>query len=112
MADFEFGLVELHVAAGSQRVMRRLAGTAYALAVTFWLLTSFYALLASQNFAYEQFLKPQLLPPLARFAEWHAWLNLGVLASAIGARWAALASPGVTASRHVTSPHARKRKRR
>ena len=52
--------------------MSALGGPAYALAVAFWLLSSFYALLAAQTFAYEQFLQPQLLPPLTLFAEWHA----------------------------------------
>lgn len=40
----------------------------YAAAVTFWVLTAFYSLLASQDFIFEQFLQPELLPPLAWFA--------------------------------------------
>lgn len=76
----------------------RFAGPAYALAVGFWLLTSLYALLSSQDFAYEQFLQPELVPPLAAFARWHAWLNLGVLALTAAVRWPALREPGGRAS--------------
>ena len=46
----------------------RLAG--YVLAVTFWVLTAFYALLTSQDFIYQQFLRPELVPPLAWFARY------------------------------------------
>ena len=46
----------------------RLAG--YVLAVTFWVLTAFYALLTSQDFIYPQFLRPELVPPLAWFARY------------------------------------------
>lgn len=60
--------------------MRRLDGPVYALAIGFWLLTAVYALLSSQPFAYEQFLQPQLLRPLAWFAQWHAWINPCVFA--------------------------------
>ena len=42
----------------------------YALAVVFWLFTAFYALLTSQDFIYQQFLQPELLPPLAWFARY------------------------------------------
>ena len=48
--------------------MTRLAGVAQLLAAVFWLATAFYCVLASQTFAFEQFLRPELLPPLA------AWL--------------------------------------
>jgi glucan phosphoethanolaminetransferase (alkaline phosphatase superfamily) len=50
----------------------------YAAAVIFWMLTAFYALLASQDFIYEQFLQPELLPPLAWFARfWPLIATLG-----------------------------------
>lgn len=74
--------------------MRWLEAPAYALSVAFWLLTSLYALLSSQPFAYEQFLQPELVPPLAAFARWHAWLDLAVLALSAAARWPALRSSG------------------
>lgn len=54
----------------------------YVGAVVFWLLTSFYALLASQDFIYQQFLRPELVPPLAWFARhWPA------VATATGVLW-------------------------
>ncbi len=73
--------------------MRWLDGPAYALAIGFWLLTSLYALLSSQPFAYEQFLQPQLLPPLAAFARWHAFIDVAVLALSAIVRWPALRTP-------------------
>lgn len=54
----------------------------YVLAVVFWLLTAFYALLASQDFIYQQFLRPQLLAPLAWFAQYWA-----AVATALGVLW-------------------------
>jgi hypothetical protein len=48
--------------------MTTVRAVSYAAAVAFWILTAFYALLASQDFIYEQFLQPELLPPLAWFA--------------------------------------------
>ena len=54
----------------------------YALAVVFWLFTACYALLTSQDFIYQQFLQPELLPPLAWFARhWPA------VTTATGALW-------------------------
>ncbi len=40
----------------------------YVTGVAFWIATALYALLTSQDFIYQQFLKPELLPPLAWFA--------------------------------------------
>lgn len=40
----------------------------YAIAVGFWLATAVYAILSSQAFIVEQFLKPGLLPPVAFFS--------------------------------------------
>ena len=45
-------------------------GASYAMAVVFWLFTACYALLTSQDFIYQQFLQPELLPPLAWFARY------------------------------------------
>ena len=73
--------------------MRWIEPPVYVLAIGFWLSTSAHALLSSQAFAYEQFLKPELLPPLAAFARWHPWLNLGVFSIVLGVRWPALRSP-------------------
>jgi hypothetical protein len=61
--------------------MNTVRGLTYAAAVGFWLLTAGYALIASQDFIYQQFLQPELLPPLAWFARWWPWVGLvaGVL---------------------------------
>jgi len=67
----------------------------YAIAVTFWLLTALAALLTSQDFIYEQFLKPELLPPLAWFVRYWA-----AVATAAGLLW--FMPRGLPASR----PHA------
>ena len=58
----------------------RLAG--YALAVAFWVSTACYALLTSQDFIYQQFLRPELVLPLAWFARyWPA------VTTVVGALW-------------------------
>ena len=50
--------------------MTILRQASYAVAVAFWVLTAVYALLTSQDFIYQQFLQPELLPPLAWFARY------------------------------------------
>jgi arylsulfatase A-like enzyme len=72
--------------------MNRLSAFVYGLSIGFWCLTSGYALLASQAFAYEQFLEPRLLPPLAGFAAWHPWINGVVYGLVCLVRWPALRS--------------------
>jgi len=57
-------------------------GLSYALAIIFWLLTAFYALLASQDFIYQQFLRPELVPPLAWFAR-----HWAAVATAVAMLW-------------------------
>lgn len=59
--------------------MTWLLGVAQFLASAFWLLTAFYALLASQPFAYEQFLRPQLVPAVSIFARQHAAIGAAAL---------------------------------
>ena len=81
--------------------MTRLVGLAQALAAGHGLLTATYCLLASLPFAYEQFLAPELLPPLAAFAHWHPWVNLTVFAAWAAIRWAAEGRPRGIATRAV-----------
>ena len=42
--------------------MTILRQASYTVAVAFWVLTAVYALLTSQDFIYQQFLQPELLP--------------------------------------------------
>ncbi len=58
--------------------MNAVRGASYAVGVTFWVCTALYALLASQDFIYQQFLQPELLPPLAWFARY--WPPVATLA--------------------------------
>ena len=67
--------------------MTRLAGVAQSVALLFWMVTAFYAVLASQTFAYEQFLKPELVPGLALWARSHPFVCAGVLALYVGLHW-------------------------
>ena len=60
--------------------MKRLPAVAQVVAIVFWILTACYALLASQTFAYEQFLRPQLVPSIAWFARHHQVICIGLLA--------------------------------
>ena len=53
----------------------------YAVAVGFWLITATYALIASQDFIYRQFLQPELVPLLAWFARW--WPGIGLVAGVL-----------------------------
>jgi hypothetical protein len=78
--------------------MNALRACVYALSIGFWCLTSGYALLSSQAFAYEQFLKPELLPPLATFAAWHPFINLVMYGLTGAVRWRALRSSGRVAT--------------
>ena len=62
----------------------------YAVAVAFWIVTAFYALLASQDFIYQQFLQPELFRPLAWFARY--WPALATITGVCwflprGMRW-------------------------
>jgi glucan phosphoethanolaminetransferase (alkaline phosphatase superfamily) len=50
-----------------------------AIVAAFWFATSAYCVLSAVPFASEQFLKPRLVPALATFAEWHAWISLAAL---------------------------------
>jgi Sulfatase len=59
--------------------MTWLTGLAQATATLFWTLTAFYAVIASQTFAYEQFLRPDLVPAVGVFARHHSLLCAGVL---------------------------------
>ncbi len=60
--------------------MKRLPTLAQIVAIFFWTLTACYALLASQTFAYEQFLRPQLSPSASWFARQHLLIGVGLLA--------------------------------
>ena len=60
--------------------MKRLPAVAQVVAIVFWILTACYALLASQTFVYEQFLRPQLVPSIAWFARHHQVICIGLLA--------------------------------
>ena len=53
-----------------------------ALVAAFWLATSVYALLCAIPFASQQFIKPELVPAIARFADWHHWIGFATLALA------------------------------
>ena len=52
---------------------------ARATVAAFWFATAVYCMLSAIPFASEQFLKPRLVPALATFAEWHAWIALAAL---------------------------------
>ena len=54
--------------------MTRLEAVARVIAVAFWLLTSLFAWLISVPFAYQNFIKPRLLPDFIAFAEYHGYL--------------------------------------
>ena len=69
--------------------MTRLAGLAQVVAAVFWMATAFYCLLASQTFAFEQFLKPELLPQLAAWARGHQIVTVVVLAIYVTCHWRA-----------------------
>ena len=58
----------------------------YVVAVTFWLLTAGYTLLASREFIVEQFLKPGLFAPLTAFASFWPLIGLVTLALWVSAR--------------------------
>jgi len=53
----------------------------YAIGIGFWLMTALYALLTSQDFIYQQFLQPGLLPPLAWFARY--WPAVATVVAAV-----------------------------
>ncbi|MGE0813223.1 MAG: sulfatase-like hydrolase/transferase [Vicinamibacterales bacterium] len=67
--------------------MRVLPAFCRAALIALCLLTSAYAFLASVPFVYEQFLQPQLVPALARFARSHGVLALLLAPLAAGAIW-------------------------
>lgn len=54
----------------------RLESVARVVAVGFWVLTAVFAWLISVPFAYQNFIKPRLLPDFVAFAENHRWLAL------------------------------------
>ncbi|MEZ5291281.1 MAG: sulfatase-like hydrolase/transferase [Vicinamibacterales bacterium] len=67
--------------------MRFVAACCRAGLTTFCLGTSAYAFLVSVPFVHEQFLQPELVPALARFARWHGALSLFLAPLAAGALW-------------------------
>ena len=69
--------------------MTIMAGAAQAVALLFWIGTAFYAVLASQTFAHEQFLKPELVPALTVWARNHQFVCAGGLAIYAGLHWVA-----------------------
>jgi hypothetical protein len=64
--------------------MTAVIGLTYALSIALWVFTSAYALLASREFIAQQFLQPELLPPLATFAR-----HWGAVAACTLALWLA-----------------------
>lgn len=70
--------------------MTALRPVGYVLGVVFWLLTAMYGLLASQAFIQEQFLKPELVPPLAWFAHNADFVLAAVIAAWVSLRWQAV----------------------
>ena len=58
----------------------RIAGVR-AVVAAFWLVTAAYCLLSAIPFAWEQFLKPGLVPAVVAFAEWHPWISTAALAA-------------------------------
>ena len=53
----------------------------------FWLLTAVYALLSAIPFASKQFLEPDLVPELTRFAVSHRWFALAAFGLAVAGLW-------------------------
>jgi hypothetical protein len=67
-----------------------MTGVSYAVSIAFWLITCAYALLASREFIAQQFLRPELLPPLAVFARHWGAAAAGTLALWLAPRRALL----------------------
>jgi hypothetical protein len=71
-------------------------------AVAFWVLTATYGIVCYSPFAFEMFIRPQLLPSVNEFVAWHHAWHAGAYIAAVASLWPELARRGPHSGRSLS----------